>query len=222
MPNTKIGTTWAPDIRPGAIETFTETYTPLGGETQTATYKIVPSHPILGKVLDKLAWFRTHAGAVWYNKLEGTTVLQVINSLMQSVDELRSKITISNLKNVSIGHVNDGTDRVALAFDASNGSRNQIVFESSYIRLQKIKDGTTIETYFRPLGYDVVAVGMVTIGSNGYYQGPNVAGGLFATVDTWSNNTGAFSVAIASSILYVVGTPNAVVNGLRVRIWKYK
>ena len=65
MPNTKTGTTWAPDIRPGAIETFTETYTPDGGTEQTLTYKQVADHPILNGIHDIKAFFPTHAGAVW-------------------------------------------------------------------------------------------------------------------------------------------------------------
>ena len=70
--------------------------------------------------------------------------------------------------------------------------------------------------------YETVNIGTATIPSSGYYQGPRTTGALFATVDTWTTNTGAFSVAIASNILYVNGATNTVVNGLRVRIWKYK
>ncbi|MCI8564915.1 MAG: hypothetical protein HFI39_01130 [Lachnospiraceae bacterium] len=222
MPNTKTGTTWAPDIRLGSIETFTENFTPEGGETQTATYKIVPSHPILSKVLDKTAWFRTHAGAVWYNRLEGTTVLQMINNLIRKVNELSRKVTTSNIKTIEVKQTEDGTNRSVVNFIANDETNNQIVFESDYIRFKKVGDGTTTETYFRPLGYEAVNVGTATIASNGYYRGPNVTEALFATVDTWTTNTGAFSVAIVSNILYVIGAPNTVVNGLRVRIWKYK
>ncbi len=74
-----------PDIRPGSIETFTENFTPEGGGTQKATYKIVPAHPILNKVLDKTAWFRTHAGAVWYNRLAGLTLLQKIKNMEEGI-----------------------------------------------------------------------------------------------------------------------------------------
>lgn len=70
-----------PDIRPENMETITETYSPSGGGEQTATYKIINVHPILNGILDKLAFFRTHAAAVWYNKLAGRTVADEIRDL---------------------------------------------------------------------------------------------------------------------------------------------
>lgn len=94
MPNTKIGTTWAPDIRPENIETFEETYVPEGGEQQTATYRSVDHHPILNKVLDKLAFFRTHAGAVWYNLQERKTLLAKLNEQDAVIEGLNAKIMI--------------------------------------------------------------------------------------------------------------------------------
>lgn len=81
MPNTKTGTTWAPDIRPGAIETFTETYTPDGGTEQTLTYKRVADHPILNGIRDIKAFFTTHVGAVWYNLQERKTLLAKLNEM---------------------------------------------------------------------------------------------------------------------------------------------
>lgn len=71
-----------PDIRPENIETITETYTPSGGGgEQTATYKIINVHPIINGILDKLAFFRTHAAAVWYNKLGNVTLKQKLDAM---------------------------------------------------------------------------------------------------------------------------------------------
>lgn len=86
MQNTKIGTTWAPDISPEAIETFTESYTPEGGEEQTVTYKRVADHPILNGIRDKLAFFMTHAGAVWYNKQANRTVKDELEDVNTKMD----------------------------------------------------------------------------------------------------------------------------------------
>ena len=92
MPNTKTGTTWAPDIRPENIETFTETYTPEGGEAQTATYKAVDHHPFLQEILDKAAFFRTHVGAIWYNLAERKTLLAKLNEQDKAINALNAKI----------------------------------------------------------------------------------------------------------------------------------
>lgn len=82
MENVKIDENClVPDIRPENIETITETYAPSGGGEQTATYKILNVHPIINGILDKLAFFRTHAAAVWYNKLAGRTVEDEIEDL---------------------------------------------------------------------------------------------------------------------------------------------
>lgn len=86
MPNTKTGTTWAPDIRPGAIETFTETYTPDGGGEQTVEYKRVADHPILNGIRDIKAFFTTHVGAVWYNLAERKTLLDKLNEMDAKMD----------------------------------------------------------------------------------------------------------------------------------------
>lgn len=94
MPNTKVGTTWAPDIRPENIETFTETYTE-GGEQKTVTYRSVDHHPILNRVLDKLAFFRTHAGAVWYNLQERKTLLAKLNEQDEVIEGLNAKIPVT-------------------------------------------------------------------------------------------------------------------------------
>ena len=93
MPNTKTGTTWAPDIRPEKIETFEETYTPEGGEQQIIEYRAVNHHPILNKVLDKMAFFRTHVGAIWYNLAERKTLLTKLNELDAEIREVNAKMT---------------------------------------------------------------------------------------------------------------------------------
>lgn len=98
MPNTKVGTTWAPDIRPEKIETFEETYTPEGGEEQTLTYKAVAHHPIISSVLDKLAFFRTHVGAVWYNLAERKTLLTKLNELDAELRDVNAKLKEATLK----------------------------------------------------------------------------------------------------------------------------
>ena len=107
MPNTKTGTTWAPDIRPGAIETFTETYTPDGGTEQTLTYKRVADHPILNGMRDIKAFFTTHAGAVWYNLAERQTLLAKLNEMDTVIAQLKAramlKIADSDRFDVTVG-----------------------------------------------------------------------------------------------------------------------
>lgn len=95
MPNTKTGTTWAPDIRPGSIETFTETYTPDAGTEQTLTYKRVADHPILNGIRDIKAFFTTHAGAVWYNLQERQTLLAKLREMDEEIKVLNTKTPVS-------------------------------------------------------------------------------------------------------------------------------
>lgn len=76
------------DIRPENIDTYTE----QDGE-QSAQYKIVDAHPIIGGVLDKLAFFRTHASAVWYNKMKNITVLQKLDNLASNIGVLAQLAT---------------------------------------------------------------------------------------------------------------------------------
>ncbi|MCI8558788.1 MAG: hypothetical protein HFI19_13710 [Lachnospiraceae bacterium] len=84
MENIRIGENCLiPDIRPENIETISETCTPSGGGEQTASYKILNVHPIINGILDKLAFFRTHAAAVWYNKLAGRIVEDEIRDLKE-------------------------------------------------------------------------------------------------------------------------------------------
>lgn len=102
MINPKTGTTWAPDIRPEAIEAFTETYTPDGGKEQTLTYKRVADHPILNGILDIKAFFTTHVGAVWYNLAERKTLLAKLNEMDAEIAQLKAK----TLKYVESGKIN--------------------------------------------------------------------------------------------------------------------
>ena len=93
MENIKAGENrMVPDIRPENIETITESYTPSGGGEQTTTYKILNVHPIINGILDKLAFFRTHAAAVWYNKLAGRTVADEIEDLKEVSDISESNL----------------------------------------------------------------------------------------------------------------------------------
>lgn len=81
-----------PDFRSETVQTYTETYTPEGGTEQTATYKIGTAHPIIGGILDKLTWVRTHAAAVWWNKLANITLRDKITSMDGEIAQLNSKI----------------------------------------------------------------------------------------------------------------------------------
>ena len=103
MPDGKTGgSRWVPDIRPDEIGTFQEKY----GDT-TATYKAVNVHPIINRVLDKLAFFRTHAAAVWYNKLAGQTVADKFGEVDTALSALNAKTEYSaqGIQVVKIGKV---------------------------------------------------------------------------------------------------------------------
>lgn len=80
------GTRWVPDIRSDEIETFTEE-----NAGTTATYKAINFPPIINKVLDKLAFYRTHAVAVWYNKLAGKTVKDKFDEVDTELTTLSNK-----------------------------------------------------------------------------------------------------------------------------------
>ena len=83
------GSRWVPDIREDEITEFQE----QNGD-ETATYKAVNVHPIISRVLDKLAFFRTHVSAVWYNKLANKTVKDKLDEIDTSISSLNSKSTI--------------------------------------------------------------------------------------------------------------------------------
>ncbi len=78
---------WVVDTRPENIDTYTET----SGD-QAATYKLVDTHPIIGRVLDKLAFFRTHAAAVWYNKLTGKSVKDKLDELDEALNNVSGTV----------------------------------------------------------------------------------------------------------------------------------
>lgn len=103
MQNPKTGgNRFNPDIRPSEIDTYTET----NGE-QTAEYKIINAHPIINGILNKLAFFRTHAAAVYYNRLANKTVKQKFDDVDAAVGELNEKLIPLNF-NVSKGeNIND-------------------------------------------------------------------------------------------------------------------
>ena len=111
MQNPKTGTTWTPDIRPENIETFEETYTPEGGEQQTITYKAVDNHPILNKVLDKFAFFKSHVSAIWYNKLANITLKQKLDEMDAGLEEVSAKMR-------TLKYVEDRSNAERIEFDA--------------------------------------------------------------------------------------------------------
>lgn len=95
MQNPKTGgNRFNPDIRPSEIDTYTET----NGE-QTAEYKIINAHPIINGILNKLTFFRTHAAAVYYNRLANKTVKQKFDDVDAAVGELNEKL-VNNLGKV--------------------------------------------------------------------------------------------------------------------------
>lgn len=81
------GSRWVPDIREDEITEFQE----QNGD-ETATYKAVNVHPIISRVLDKLAFFRTHVSAVWYNKLANKTVKDKLDEIDTSINSLNSSL----------------------------------------------------------------------------------------------------------------------------------
>jgi len=115
----KIGrTNIVPDIRPENIDTYTETNTQEDGTEQTAEYKIVDAHPIIGGVLDKLAFFRTHASAVWYNKMKNITVLQKLDNLASNIGVLAQLATTDKTSLVdAINEINENLNKCVLLFD---------------------------------------------------------------------------------------------------------
>lgn len=235
MPNTKTGTTWAPDIRLGSIETFTENFTPEGGETQTATYKIVPSHPILDKVLDKMAWFRTHAGAVWYNKLAGLTLLQKIKNMEEGIaiprDADIDEYTTPGRYYSSSAPITETLSGIpegigsGFSLDVKRVGSN-VVQEIIPVNGVRYTRGSTsagwgVWRYLnQTLSYKDVKIGDVTIPEKGYVTAGRYSG-LFATVAFWAANTGAFNLLLYNGNLFVVGTPGVIVRDLTARIWNY-
>lgn len=127
MQNSKTGgSRWVPDIRPENIDTYTEQD---GG--QSTQYKIVDAHPIIGGVLDRLAFFRTHASAVWYNKMKNITVLQKIDNLAANIGTLAQLATTDKTSLVNaINELNVNLNK-ATAFETGTGVANEEYIDSS-------------------------------------------------------------------------------------------
>lgn len=104
------GSRWVPDIREDEITEFQE----QNGD-ETATYKAVNVHPIISRVLDKLAFFRTHVSAVWYNKLANKTVKDKLDEIDTSISSLNSNF------NLRLNNPNQISDIFAFAESCENG-----------------------------------------------------------------------------------------------------
>ena len=108
------GSRWVPDIREDEITEFQE----QNGD-ETATYKAVNVHPIISRILDKLAFFRTHVSAVWYNKLANKTVKDKLDEIDTSISSLNSNSELKSLSGTKMNvfynaqivilHFNTGT-----------------------------------------------------------------------------------------------------------------
>ncbi|MCI8374868.1 MAG: hypothetical protein HFI29_05445 [Lachnospiraceae bacterium] len=191
MPNTKIGTTWAPDIRPENIETFEETYVPEGGEQQTATYRSVDHHPILNKVLDKLAFFRTHAGAVWYNLQERKTLLAKLNEQDAVIEGLNAKIPVTQ-EDLLTFHVN-----VDIRGFSACRTGNIINFYMSILPERDLTDGEKILTFKSPYIPKVTQVFPLRLNRTPY---PEVA-------TLWAENgVGTLYGNITKGTVYIAGS----------------
>ena len=106
------GSRWVPDIREDEITEFQE----QNGD-ETATYKAVNVHPIISRILDKLAFFRTHVSAVWYNKLANKTVKDKLDEIDTSISSLNSS-SLKNFRSVQgIKWTEDNQLRVVLDYD---------------------------------------------------------------------------------------------------------
>lgn len=137
MPNTRVGgNRWVPDIRPEKIETATEI-----NEEQSEQYKIVDAHPILGGVLNKLAYFRTHAGAVWYNKLAGITVLQKLDNLASNIGVLAQLATTD--KTSLVAAVNELNGKLEKEVLRASGSKDSVYGQNVSIVSLLLKAGKT-------------------------------------------------------------------------------
>lgn len=172
MPNTKTGgNRLVPDIRPEMIATFEETNIIQKDddteETQVQQYKILDSNPIINGVLDKFSYFRTHAEAVWYNKLAGITMLQKINniisnigvlsellttdktSLVEAINELNSKQPVleENAKKLSIG-IDETSKRFWFSIVSLSGAYYSLNCDENGIRFMR-NTGNGWETVWR-------------------------------------------------------------------------
>lgn len=200
MQDTKTGgSRWIPDIRPEEIDTYQET-----NNEESATYKIVNAHPILSHVLDKLAFFRTHAAAVWYNKLANKTVkdkLDEIDASIGSIDtninEIESSIGNINTNNAVLLWINSAP---SASFEAQTISLNLSGYEG--VEVEFAENGT-IKCYAKsPLGYrgQVQYVSMTgiqtpySVNLDARTFGPTVTGVQFFAGCVSSNLSGSSSV----------------------------
>lgn len=132
----KIGrTNIVPDIRPENIDTYTETNTQEDGMEQADQYKIVDANPIIGGVLDRLAFFRTHASAVWYNKMKNITVLQKLDNLAGNIGTLTQLATTD--KTSLVNAINELNANIGKKQDASTA------ITTGNIGQQSVKHATT-------------------------------------------------------------------------------
>ncbi|MCI8597925.1 MAG: hypothetical protein HFJ10_05725 [Lachnospiraceae bacterium] len=75
------------------------------------------------------------------------------------------------------------------------------------------------------LDFTVVNLGNIAVGNNGYYMydaadlNKNI---LFATLDYWQSNSGAFSVNGYSRSIGIIAAPGTRIDGLLVKVWHYK
>lgn len=178
MINPKTGTTWAPDIRPEEIEEFDEE----ASDGAIAQYKAVDNHPILSGALDTLAFFRTHAAAVWYNKLAGRTVADEIEDL-KAVADITQDDLMSFLVNLNIRSFN--------AFQAGHTVNFYIAFSP----LEDLTNAKAICMFKAP--YRIKNGSAVFSIRNNTTPYPEVA-----TVWTTSNGTGTFYGNIAAKGTY--------------------
>ena len=126
------------------------TYQEVNGN-QSAEYKIVNAHPIIGKALDKLAFFRTHASAVWYNKLAGVTVLQKIDNLVNNIGVLAQLATTNKTSLVSaINELNENLANKANSNHTHNyaGSSSVGGSANSAVKLDSSAGSATQPVYF--------------------------------------------------------------------------
>lgn len=195
------GSRWVPDIREDEITEFQE----QNGD-ETATYKAVNVHPIISRVLDKLAFFRTHVSAVWYNKLANKTVKDKLDEIDTSISSLNSNLDsrgqfFSNYKKVAAieGKYND---IVSLNLDSNSsylilGQIRSDISEASHISAnitagignpQITAGGPTFSSMVSGGGTTVFAIvktstaSSVILRSYGYYSGSYNIEGIIAAI----------------------------------------
>ena len=71
------------------------------------------AHPIIGGILNKLAFFRTHAAAVWYDKIAGQNVKDKFDEIDQDVNNIDAKME-RVVTNITIPFISTGNDTIAI------------------------------------------------------------------------------------------------------------